>query len=525
MSVFLGIDFGCGACRTVVVREGVPEVVRNRFDERGLPHVRPVLHPKVMEAEVQNGCFPLNSTSLKQELGSLQFVDTVAGRHGVADKIAEILSQVREDVLGAINEPISGTVLGIPGFYTDCPRAALREAAQSAGFSAVRLADEGLAAVLGAENPMERGTALVFAFGAGVFSTSVVSVENGRGRVMSAEGNRLLGGNYLDRTLASLILKRLGRGEDFQNPSEASRYLLDLAREVKEGLSRREESLFDINLAKLFKSGDLIPLSVTRGEFEGLIAESVSKTIDLARKGLDAAGVPVSSLDRIVMVGGSTAIPYVESSLAKEFGIPSVRAGRIDIARGAALFGGRLGAAEWKRREAAAGEAEEPEPVQSPAPVQLPVRREPEQGTWVAKFVPYLTEAETRWKGGDRKGSIRTFEGLLKEMDRYLGTLYHSEAQGFLSDGNFDEAVDFLAKAAKLAGDPNDRNQYVNEYHRALNRRGAQLLAAGRLEEARLILRKALDINPKCPSCMDLYDRARRGLRISVPGKAGKKRK
>jgi actin-like ATPase involved in cell morphogenesis len=522
MSVFLGIDFGCSACRTVLLRDGVPEVVRNRFDERGLPHVSPVMHPKAMDAEIQDGNFELDSTSLKQELGSLRFVDTVAGRHGVADKIAEILSQVREDVLGAINEPISGTVLGIPGFYTDCPRAALREAAQSAGFTAVRLADEGLAAVLGAERPFERGTVLVFALGAGVFSTSVVSVENGRGRVMSAEGDRLLGGANFDRNLATLILNRLGRAEDFQNRREACRYLLELAREVKEGLSRREESLFDINLSKMFSSGDLIPLSVTRSEFEYLIEESVTETISLARKGLEAAGVPVSSLDRIVMVGGSTSIPYVESFLAKEFGIPCVQAGRIDVARGAALFGGRLGAAEWKRREATAGAAEEPDPVQRAEPR---AEREPEQGTWVAKFVPHLTESETRWKSGDRRGSILTFEGLMKEMAHYLGTLYHSEAQGSLRDGNFDEAVDFLSKAVRLAGDPSDRDQYMREYHFALNRRGTQLLGAGRLEEALPIIRKALELNPKCPSCLDLHNSVRRGLRISVPGKAGKKRK
>jgi hypothetical protein len=521
MSVFLGIDFGSVACRTVLLRDGVLEVVRNRFDERGLPPVTPVMGAKAMHEDLNDGGFPLAFASLKQELGSLQLVDTVAGRHHVGDKIAEILSQVREDVLSAINEPLDGTVLGIPGFYTDCPRAALREAAHTAGFSTVRLVDEGLAAVLGAAQPVERGTALVYALGAGVFSASVVAVENGRGNVLSSEGNRLLGGNQFDTALASLILKRLATNADFPHPREAAKHLLDVAHDVKEGLSRREESLFDINLAKLFGNGDVESLAVTRSDFEGLIADSVNVTLDLAKKCLQTAGVPAASLDRIVLVGDSTGIPYVESLVAREFGAAGIRAGTTDVARGAALFGGRLGTADWKRRESVADEPEQPVPVQLPPPA----RRAPEHGTWLAKFAPQFIEAETRWNGGDRRGSIRTVEGLCGELGAYLGTLYHSEAQGFMRDHNFGEAVDFLGRAVRLTVDPDDRERYGREYHLALNRRTAQLIEAGRFEEALLVIRKGLEINAKCPSCLKLYEIICRELKISVPGKPGKKRR
>jgi hypothetical protein len=338
---------------------------------------------------------------------------------------------------------------------------------------------------------------------------------------LSAEGNRLLGGTKFDSALASLILKRLAPTADLLHPREAARHLLDLAHDVKEELSRRDESLFDINLTKLFGTGDKRSLAVTRGEFEDLIAGAVTTTIDLAKKGLESAGVPAASLDRIVMVGDSTGIPYIESRLAAEFGVPCMRAGKTDVARGAALFGGRLGVADWKRSEAPENEPEEPAPVQSPPPA----RREPEQGTWVARFGPYLTEAETRWNGGDRRGSIRTIEGLVGSMGAYLGMLYHSEAQGFMRDGTYDEAVDFLGKAVRLTVDPDDRARYLKEYHLALNRRTVQLLESRRLEEALVIVRRALEIDPTCQSCMKLHDSVRRGLKVSVPGRAGKRRR
>lgn len=521
MSAFLGIDLGSSTCRTVLQRDGALEVVNNRFYEHGLPPVMPVIQPPVAEAKFAENEFPVVFRSLKQELGSLQLVETVAGTHQVEEKIADVLGQIREDVLGTLSEPLAGTVLSIPGFYTDSARAALRDAAHSAGFSAVRLIDEGMAVILGTNQPLDRGTVLVFALGSGVFSATVLVIESGRPRVVSTEGDRFLGGSTLDTALASLLLRRLDVSVDFPDPKSSAIYLKKLAEHVKLGLSRREEELFDVNLTELLGKVGIVPLVVKRSEFEEAISEPVDLIFDLTRRALAGAGTSPSGLDLIVMVGDSTRIPIIDSRLSAEYSTNRIRAGLTDVAKGAAMFGSQIGDGNWKRRESVAPAEPPPAPAVSP----LPVQRVREQRKWVDGFAPRFLQAEEQWNAGDHRGAIQTFEGLHFEVGVYLGTLYHTQGQGLFRDGKFDEAVELLGKAVRFTPEGDDLDRVNKDYHRSLNHRALQLEQSGRLEEAWFTIRKALDLNSECEGCGKLAQRIRQALKISGPGRAKRKKR
>lgn len=519
MSIYLGIDFGSRTCRTVVLRNAALEIVKNRFSERVLP---PVLSRTSLDPRSPNTALPFVFSSLKQELGSLKVLETSAGVHSLAEKISEVLSQLREDVADVAGEPAEGVVMGIPGFFTDSPRAALRDAAFNAGFDAVRLYDEALAAVVGAVKPMDRGTTLVYALGSGVFSATVVMVENGQSRVLSAEGDRFLGGTLFDLTLAGKILRRLECNEDFSDPQAATRSLKNLAEGIKIGLSRREEVSVDINLTELFGRGSIANLEVKRSEFEEAISEPVELTIELAKKAIREAGLASSSVDSIMMVGESTRIPLIERRLWAEFPVDRVRTADADVARGAAWFAGQVEEGKWKRRER---EMPATPPAEPAVPLRL-AQRPQESGTWLAMFSPPLLEAEAKWRSGDQSGAIRTFEVMLVEAQAYLGTLYHTFGQMYFRDHNYDRAIDVLKKAAQYTPKGDDLDRVKKNYHESLNHRAIQLVETGRWEEAKIMIDEALSINRDCEGCRNLKARINQARSAAAAGlNRGRKRR
>lgn len=516
MSTFLGVDFGTTACRTAVLRRGSLEVVSNRFCNR---YLQPIVEPTSRKENSSSHILPFITRSLKQEIGTLL---TVAS----ADRVRDVLSQVRDDVLDAIGEAVSGTVLGVPSACSERSRAALRDAAHGAGFDTIRFIDEASAVILGAVRPIDHGTLLVYALGAGVFSATVLRLANGKPDVLAAEGQSYLGEHDLDAAMASLILRRLGRGTEFVDPQASLPRLRDLAERVKEGLSRREEEIFDINLTELYGAGGVISLAVRRAEFEEEISGTIESTLIMARKAIAGAGLATHEINFIVMAGDSTRIPLVERRIASEYSVQRIRTGSLDVARGAAILGGQTEDANWKRKSPtifvppAVAPASTPDPRPTPAPI--PLRRiapnAPESGTWLGMFASRLLEAETQWKAGQQRVAINTFEKMLGTANEYLGTLYHTLGQGLFRDGLYDDAVNVLKKAVTLSqGD----EQALKNYHEALNHRAIGLADTGRWQEARLVIREALAVNPQCQACSILAERIRQALKTTPHSPSG----
>jgi tetratricopeptide (TPR) repeat protein len=517
MGAIIGIDFGSMSTRTALFREQGAEPFGNRFSEGRQPIL---LERGPVAADSSGlGALPVGFVSLKQKAGSDEMLNSRKGPKSLASAIGDLFRHLLEDSRLAIAESIEGAVIAVPGFFPERPRLALRDAALNAGFHAVRLFDDALAAVLGTENLPHEGSILVYSMGAGVFSVSVVRTAAGKPRVVASEGNRLLGGVGFDAALIGLVLDRLGRSRDLAPFQESIGKLRANAEQLKISLSRHEQEELQLDLGGLFGEGGVANLTVTRAEFEQVIALAIEGTVAQARKAVTEAALPNGSPDCILLAGGSTRIPLVERLLTREFPVPVVRTGDLNIARGAARQGGQLNPSEWKHKEAAAANQEEeidfghhdapPQPV-NPAPT----------GAWVSMFSPYLQKAEAQWNRGEREKAIATFEAMMLEGKSYLGTLHHGIGEDLFRQGRFEHALTSLERS--LDYNPEDKRA-LHTYHRTLNERTKQLCDAGRWNDARIMIRQAIKLDPDCKGCRQLADYIENAMRMNKMGQPGVK--
>ncbi|HWQ03027.1 MAG TPA: Hsp70 family protein, partial [Candidatus Nitrosotenuis sp.] len=426
MPTVLGIDLGVSQCRTALARDGAAESFANRFSDRRLPLiVRSVLDTDAPAAR-------LVFRGILQELG---LDDPASLPNGTSPSQAaeEIFRGVREDARERAGEDVVHAVVTVPAFFLERKRAALRKAAEAAGFERAHLLDESLAALLGAKPFDSAKRVLIFAMGAGICAASVVRLLGGVPQAECHEGESELGGDDFDAAIVGYILEQLGLTADqFRDGANSVQKLRAVAEQVKIGLSKRTEEEFDVHPKELFSDAALeklaratITLSLTREKFEAMIAEDVEHALGVAQKALDEAGNGQASVDAVVLAGGSTRIPLIEQRLRAQFGAEMVRIPDDAMARGAALHGARLGADAWQRRE---------ERVHSGPPPEAPPRRvallprdyaQPaEQAGWAGMFAPTLQSAEAMWQAGKQLEAIALMERVQAEMQNYVAHLY-----------------------------------------------------------------------------------------------------
>ena len=502
--MIVGIDFGNLLCRTAACLDGRVEPFSNRFSERPLP----LSVEFTARAETPT---PVSFRGLKQMLGIEERFLIPSGPVRVLESVAGLLWQIREDADTASRGGIRGAVLSVPAFYQDRRRVAVRDAALRGGFPAVRLVDEAVAVLTGSETTPAEGVTLVYALGAGLFSATIVRVVRGRPKVLSAEGDVEVGGLTFDSLLLARLLDRLGKdvGSLASDPERAVR-VRAVVEQVKISLSRHEEEELDLNLTDLFPGGENVRLLVRREEFETAIRGAVEQTVAVAGRALESAGLPLSAMDRVLLIGGSTRIPLVERRLEELFQTERRRAGDYDIARGAALFGSQISEDAWINRDAL-----DPPPIPTPAPPPPPPERHrppraPALQSWTGMFEPYLQRAATAWARQDHTQAICAVEEMLKAGAGLLGTLHAQRGEARYLQGNFAEAIDDFRKA--LARSPGD-TLVRDHYHRTLGHWAAQLLKDGRLMQARTTIHDSLQLGPECQHCRQLAAQIEEAIR------------
>jgi len=228
---------------------------------------------------------------------------------------AEILRAVKalaEDEVGTVG----GVVITVPAYFDDAQRQATKDAGRLAGLEVLRLLNEPTAAALayGLESK-QNGTFAVYDLGGGTFDITVLVLDNGVFQVRSTGGDSQLGGDDMDRALASVLIRQLGHADlGHASPSE-TRAVLDAARQLKHALTDAERVNADIELPE----GRTLKAEVTRAQFDALIQPLVDKTGVACRRALRDAGVKASELDGVILVGGSTRVPLVRSYVAQLF--------------------------------------------------------------------------------------------------------------------------------------------------------------------------------------------------------------
>jgi molecular chaperone DnaK len=263
----------------------------------------------------------------------------------ISAMILQKLKQAAEEYLG---QPVSKAVITVPAYFNDAQRQATKDAGQIAGLEVMRIVNEPTAAALayGLDKKKDE-TIAVYDFGGGTFDISILEVGEGVVEVKATNGDTHLGGDNLDQRIIDWISSEFKKSEgiDLSKDRMALQRLKEAAEKAKMELSTVMET--DINLP--FVTADQtgpkhLQLKLTRAKFEQLVEDLLQRTVGPTKQALADAGVELSKIDEVVLVGGSTRIPKVQQIVKELFGREPHKGVNPDevVAIGAAIQAGVL---------------------------------------------------------------------------------------------------------------------------------------------------------------------------------------
>ncbi|MGX3065964.1 Fe-S protein assembly chaperone HscA [Ursidibacter arcticus] len=239
----------------------------------------------------------------------LPLIQTPQGNKSPVEVSADILSHLNQFAEQRLAGELSGVVITVPAYFDDAQRQSTKDAARLAGLNVLRLLNEPTAAAIayGLDSGQE-GVIAVYDLGGGTFDISILRLSRGVFEVLATGGDTALGGDDFDHLLANWIAEQAGF-----KPENASqqRELLTLATQVKVALSQAES--FSVNFANW--SGE-----IDRLQFNALIQPLVKRSLMTCRRALKDAGVEANEVREVVMVGGSTRVPFVREQVGEFFG-------------------------------------------------------------------------------------------------------------------------------------------------------------------------------------------------------------
>ncbi len=263
----------------------------------------------------------------------------------ISAMILQKLKQAAEEYLG---QSVTKAVITVPAYFNDAQRQATKDAGQIAGLEVMRIVNEPTAAALayGLDKKKDE-TIAVYDFGGGTFDISILEVGEGVVEVKATNGDTHLGGDNLDQRVIEWIIAEFKRQEgiDLGKDRMALQRLKEAAEKAKMELSTVMET--DVNLP--FITADQtgpkhLSMKLTRAKFESLVDDLLQKTVGPTRQALSDAGVDASKIDEVVLVGGSTRIPRVQTIVKELFGKEPHKGVNPDevVAVGAAIQAGVL---------------------------------------------------------------------------------------------------------------------------------------------------------------------------------------
>ncbi|MDO9936273.1 Fe-S protein assembly chaperone HscA [Glaesserella parasuis] len=331
----VGIDLGTTNSLVATVRSGQAQVL---LDEKERALVPSVVHyaaeNKVVgvEAFEQAAADPQHTViSVKRLIGrsladveqrypnlpyqfvatdnGLPLIQTPQGNKSPIEVSADILSHLNQFAEKRLAGELAGVVITVPAYFDDAQRQSTKDAARLAGLNVLRLLNEPTAAAIayGLDSGQE-GVIAVYDLGGGTFDISILRLSRGVFEVLATGGDTALGGDDFDHLLANWIAEQAGIQP---NTASQQRELLTLATQVKIGLSQADS--FTAKFANW--QGE-----ISRLQFNELIQPLVKRSLMTCRRALKDAGVEAQEVREVVMVGGSTRVPFVREQVGEFFG-------------------------------------------------------------------------------------------------------------------------------------------------------------------------------------------------------------
>ena len=327
MSKIIGIDLGTTNSCVAVMEGGDPTVIHNIEGNRTTPSI--VAFTKEGErlvgetAKRQAVTNPDRTiSSIKREMGT-DYKISIDGKDYTPEEIsAMILQKLKADAESYLGETIEDAVITVPAYFTDAQRQATKDAGRIAGLNVKRIINEPTAAALAYGMDKEEGQhkIMVYDLGGGTFDVSILEVGDGVFEVMATRGNNRLGGDDFDNKLVDYIADEFQKenGVDLKSDKMSLQRLKEAAEKAKKELSSTMTTNINLPFITATQNGPLhLNMDITRAKFNELTSDLVEKTIAPVKDCIKDAGIEVSDLDKILLVGGSTRIPAVQEEVKK----------------------------------------------------------------------------------------------------------------------------------------------------------------------------------------------------------------
>ena len=326
MARAVGIDLGTTNSAIAVLEGGEPTIIPNAEGARTTPSV--VAFSKtgeVLVGEIAKRQAVTNVdrtiSSVKRHMGT-DWTTEIDGKKYTAQEIsARILMKLKADAEAYLGEPVTEAVITVPAYFNDAQRQATKDAGQIAGLKVERIVNEPTAAALayGLEKGKEDELILVFDLGGGTFDVSLLEVgkdDDGFStiQVRATSGDNLLGGDDWDQRIVNWLIEqvKVKNGADLSKDAVALQRLKEAAEQAKKELSSATSTNISLQYLSMTADGPIhLDETLTRAKFEELTSDLLERTKKPFRDVMAEAGVTVSDIDHVVLVGGSTRMPAV----------------------------------------------------------------------------------------------------------------------------------------------------------------------------------------------------------------------
>ncbi|MBI3771607.1 MAG: molecular chaperone DnaK [Gammaproteobacteria bacterium] len=383
MAKIIGIDLGTTNSCVAIMEGGKPRVIENAEGDRTTPSIvayaddgevlvgqsakrQAVTNPKntlyaikrligrrFTDAEVQKDIKMVPYAIVKADNGDA-WVDVNGRKMAPPEISARVLMKMKKTAEDYLGEPVTEAVITVPAYFNDSQRQATKDAGRIAGLEVKRIINEPTAAALafGMDKSGGDRKIAVYDLGGGTFDISIIEIADVGGEqqfeVLSTNGDTFLGGEDFDMRLIDYLADEFKKeqGIDLRGDPLAMQRLKEAAEKSKIELSSSQQT--DVNLPYITadqKGPKHLNIKITRAKLESLVSELIEKTILPCKQALQDAGLSVTQIDDVILVGGQTRMPKVQEAVKNFFGKEPRKDVNPDeaVAVGAAIQGGVLG--------------------------------------------------------------------------------------------------------------------------------------------------------------------------------------
>lgn len=354
MARAVGIDLGTTNSVVSVLEGGEATVITNAEGARTTPSIVAFAkNGEVLVGEVAKRQAVTNPDrtirSVKRYMGTDWTVD-IDGKSYTAQEIsARILMKLKRDAEAYLGEGVTDAVVTVPAYFSDAQRTATKEAGEIAGLNVLRIINEPTSAALsyGLDKGEEEQTILVFDLGGGTFDVSLLEIADGVIQVKATSGDNHLGGDdWDDRVIQHLVKTFNGQyGVDLSKDKMAMQRLKEAAEKAKIELSSATNTSINLPYITAGPDGPLhLDVSLSRAEFEQMTSDLLDRCKKPFEQAVKDAGINVSEVDHVILVGGSTRMPAVSDLVKRLIGRDAHKGVNPDevVAIGATLQAGVL---------------------------------------------------------------------------------------------------------------------------------------------------------------------------------------